>query len=183
MGLDAKDKIEQLPDINPLIEAARASNVQLLTSQSIDQLLSLVPINQVKSEESKNFSKKAQVTLPAPDNPSPIGRVIAPISGNEISPAPRPHGLSHYSLEDFPMLAKDIDSEIEVHFDITGNSVTEGKLSDIKSFFNSRLSQIRNLMIEGRSLPRRPISNAEAYRNRQRYSSNEYEITIVGLVS
>ena len=47
-------------------------------------------------------------------------------SSNEISPAPRPHGLSHYSLEDFPMSAKDIDSEIEVHFDITGNSVTEG---------------------------------------------------------
>ena len=183
MGLDAKDKIEQLVDINPLIEAARASNVQLLTSQSIDQLLSLVSIEQVTSEESHNFSKKSQVTLPTPDNPSPIGRVIAPVSSNEISPAPRPHGLSHYSIDDFPMLAKDIDSEIEVHFDITGNSVTEGKLSDIKSFFNSRLSQIRNLMIEGRALPRRPISNAEAYRNRQRYTSNEYEITIVGLVS
>ena len=183
MGLDAKDKIEQLVDINPLIEAARASNVQLLTSQSIDQLLSLVSIEQVTSEESHNFSKKSQVTLPTPDNPSPIGRVIAPVSSNEISPAPRPHGLSHYSIDDFPMLAKDIDSEIEVHFDITGNSVTEGKLSDIKSFFNSRLSQIRNLMIEGRALPRRPTSNAEAYRNRQRYTSNEYEITIVGLVS
>ncbi len=183
MGLDAKDKIEQLVDINPLIEAARASNVQLLTSQSIDQLLSLVSIEEVTSEESHNFSKKSQVTLPTPDNPSPIGRVIAPVSSNEISPAPRPHGLSHYSIDDFPMLAKDIDSEIEVHFDITGNSVTEGKLSDIKSFFNSRLSQIRNLMIEGRALPRRPISNAEAYRNRQRYTSNEYEITIVGLVS
>ena len=183
MGLDAKDKIEQLVDINPLIEAARASNVQLLTSQSIDQLLSLVSIEQVTSEESHNFSKKSQVTLPTPDNPSPIGRVIAPVSSNEISPAPRPHGLSHYSIDDFPMLAKDIDSEIEVHFDITGNSVTEGKLSDIKSFFNSRLTQIRNLMIEGRALPRRPISNAEAYRNRQRYTSNEYEITIVGLVS
>ena len=183
MGLDAKDKIEQLVDINPLIEAARASNVQLLTSQSIDQLLSLVSIEQVTSEESHNFTKKSQVTLPTPDNPSPIGRVIAPVSSNEISPAPRPHGLSHYSIDDFPMLAKDIDSEIEVHFDITGNSVTEGKLSDIKSFFNSRLSQIRNLMIEGRALPRRPISNAEAYRNRQRYTSNEYEITIVGLVS
>ena len=183
MGLDAKDKIEQLPDINPLIEAARASNVQLLTSQSIDQLLSLVSIEHVTTEESKNFLKKSQATLPTPDNPSPIGRVIAPISSNEISPAPRPHGLSHYSIDDFPMLAKDIDSEIEVHFDITGNSVTEGKLSDIKSFFNSRLSKIRNLMIEGRALPRRPISNAEAYRNRQRYTSNEYEITIVGLVS
>jgi len=183
IGLDAKDKIEQLVDINPLIEAAHSSNVKLLTTQSIDQLLSLVSIDEVISEDLQNPTKKSQATLPTPDNPSPIGRVIAPISGNEISPAPRPHGLSHYSLEDFPMLAKDIDSEIEVHFDITGNSVTEGKLSDIKSFFNSRLSQIRNLMIEGRSLPRRPISNAEAYRNRQRYSSNEYEITIVGLVS
>ena len=183
MGLDAKNKIEQLVDINPLIEAANSSNVKFLTTQSIDQLLSLVSIDEVISEESANSTKKSQATLPAPDNPSPIGRVIAPISSNEISPAPRPHGLAQYSLEDFPMLAKDIDSEIEVHFDITGNSVTEGKLSDIKSFFNSRLSQIRNLMIEGRSLPRRPISNAEAYRNRQRYSSNEYEITIVGLVS
>ena len=183
MGLDAKNKIEQLVDINPLIEAANSSNVKFLTTQSIDQLLSLVSIDEVISEESANSKKKSQATLPAPDNPSPIGRVIAPISSNEISPAPRPHGLAQYSLEDFPMLAKDIDSEIEVHFDITGNSVTEGKLSDIKSFFNSRLSQIRNLMIEGRSLPRRPISNAEAYRNRQRYSSNEYEITIVGLVS
>ena len=183
IGLDAKDKIEQLVDINPLIEAAHSSNVKLLTTQSIDQLLSLVSIDEVISEDLQNPTKKSQATLPNPDNPSPIGRVIAPISGNEISPAPRPHGLSHYSLEDFPMLAKDIDSEIEVHFDITGNSVTEGKLSDIKSFFNSRLSQIRNLMIEGRSLPRRPISNADAYRNRQRYSSNEYEITIVGLVS
>ena len=183
IGLDAKDKIEQLVDINPLIEAAHSSNVKLLTTQSIDQLLSLVSIDEVISEDLQNPTKKSQATLPTPDNPSPIGRVIAPISSNEISPAPRPHGLSHYSLEDFPMLAKDIDSEIEVHFDITGNSVTEGKLSDIKSFFNSRLSQIRNLMIEGRSLPRRPISNADAYRNRQRYSSNEYEITIVGLVS
>ena len=183
IGLDAKYKIEQLVDINPLIEAAHSSNVKLLTTQSIDQLLSLVSIDEVISEDLQNPTKKSQATLPTPDNPSPIGRVIAPISSNEISPAPRPHGLSHYSLEDFPMLAKDIDSEIEVHFDITGNSVTEGKLSDIKSFFNSRLSQIRNLMIEGRSLPRRPISNADAYRNRQRYSSNEYEITIVGLVS
>ena len=144
IGLDAKDKIEQLVDINPLIEAAHSSNVKLLTTESIDQLLSLVSIDEVISEDLQNPTKKSQATLPTPDNPSPIGRVIAPISGNEISPAPRPHGLSHYSLEDFPMLAKDIDSEIEVHFDITGNSVTEGKISDIKSLFNSRLRQIRN---------------------------------------
>ncbi len=183
MGLDAKNKIEQLVDINPLIEAARSSKVQLLTAQTIDELLSLVPSDKQITEVPQSPSKKSQVTLPTPDNPSPIGRVLAPVSNSDISPPPRPHGLSHYSLEDFPMLAKDVDSQIEVHFDITGNSVTEGKLSDIKSLFNSRLSKIRNLMIEGRCLPRRPISNAEAYRNRQRYSSNEYEVTIVGLVS
>ena len=183
MGLDAKNKIEQLVDINPLIEAARSSKVQLLTAQTIDELLSLVPSDKQITEAPQSPSKKSQVTLPTPDNPSPIGRVLAPVSNRDISPPPRPHGLSHYSLEDFPMLAKDVDSQIEVHFDITGNSVTEGKLSDIKSLFNSRLSKIRNLMIEGRCLPRRPISNAEAYRNRQRYSSNEYEVTIVGLVS
>lgn len=177
---DAKEKIESLDNLSALIEAANASNVKILNSRSIDQLLSLVP---PKIENSQVSIKTSQATLPAPDNPSAIGRVIAPISSNDISIAPRPHGLSHYSLHDFPMLAKDIDSEIEIHFDITGNSITEGKLSDIKSFFNSRLSKIRNLMIEGRSLPRRPISNAEAYRNRQRYSSSEYEITIVGLVS
>ena len=177
---DAKEKIESLDNLSALIEAANASNVKILNSRSIDQLLSLVP---PKIENSHASIKTSQATLPAPDNPSAIGRVIAPISSNDISIAPRPHGLSHYSLHDFPMLAKDIDSEIEIHFDITGNSITEGKLSDIKSFFNSRLSKIRNLMIEGRSLPRRPISNAEAYRNRQRYSSSEYEITIVGLVS
>ena len=177
---DAKEIIESLDYLSSLIEAANASNVKILNSRSIDQLLSLVP---PKIENSQVSIKTSQATLPAPDNPSAIGRVIAPISSNDISIAPRPHGLSHYSLHDFPMLAKDIDSEIEIHFDITGNSITEGNLSDIKSFFNSRLSKIRNLMIEGRSLPRRPISNAEAYRNRQRYSSSEYEITIVGLVS
>ena len=105
MGLEAKEKIEQLVDINPLIEAANSSNVQFLTVKSIDELLSLVSIDESITEELQISHKKSQVTLPTPDNPSPIGRVIAPISSNEISPAPRPHGLSHYSLEDFPMLA------------------------------------------------------------------------------
>ncbi len=183
MSQDAKKKIEALDDLSPLIEAANLSKINILNSQSIDQLLSLVPTAKVEPVSVPVSIKTSQATLPAADNPSPIGRVIAPISSPEISVSPRTHGLSHYNLNDFPMLAKDVDSEIEVHFDITGNSVTEGKLSDIKSLFNSRLSKIRNLMIEGRSLPRRPISNAEAYRNRQRFSSSEYEITIVGLVS
>ena len=80
------------------------------------------------------------------------------------------------------MLARDVDAEIEVHFDITGNSTTEGKMGDMQSCFSDRLRQIRQMMLTFHSLPRRPISNAEAWRNKQRHSSNEYEITLVGLV-
>ena len=79
------------------------------------------------------------------------------------------------------MQAKEIDSEIQIHFDITGKSRTEGAISDIQNCFNSRLSQIRNLMMSNRILPRKPISISEAWRNRQRYSSIDYEITLVGL--
>ena len=43
MGRDAQTKIEELTNLAPLIEAANASNTRLLTSQSIDELLSIVP--------------------------------------------------------------------------------------------------------------------------------------------
>ena len=39
------------------------------------------------------------------------------------------------------MHATDVDSEIEIHFDITGNSVTEGKMSDMRSCFTDRLEE------------------------------------------
>ena len=51
-------------------------------------------------------------------------------------------------------------------------------MGDMQSCFSDRLRQI----VDDDCLPRRPISNTEAWRNRQRHSSNEYEITLVGLV-
>ncbi|MFL2957559.1 MAG: hypothetical protein ACJZ4Z_02060 [Candidatus Thalassarchaeaceae archaeon] len=36
-------------------------------------------------------------------------------------------------------------------------------------------------MMSNGILPRKPISISEAWRNRQRYSSKDYEITLVGL--
>jgi len=56
-------------------------------------------------------------------------------------------------------------------------------MTDIQSFFADRLKQIRNLLITGGALPRRPVSIAEAWRNRQRHTSKDYEITLVGLAS
>ena len=125
----------------------------------------------------------AQATLSEPESKSPIGRVLAPVRSTASSPPPRPQGSSDYSTADFPMEARDVDAEIDVHFDITGQSTTEGRLSDIQSCFRSRLTQIRDMMLTSRTLPRRPMSNVEAWRNRQRHNSKDYEVTIVGLVS
>jgi DNA polymerase II small subunit len=76
------------------------------------------------------------------------------------------------------MLAKDIDMELDIHFDITGQSVTEGRMEDILSCFNDRLKTIKRFLIQG-GLPARPISISELVSsNRHRDGS----ATIIGLV-
>ncbi|DAC65682.1 MAG TPA: hypothetical protein D7I15_04680 [Candidatus Poseidoniales archaeon] len=188
MGQEAKNKIEALPSLSPLFEAAAASETRLLTGQVIDELLAFVPTEATIEASAPTplappITQTLQATLARPETGEVIGRTIAPVSSSEPAPPPRPHGLEHYRLEDFPMQARDVDAEIEIHFDITGASKTEGKMTDIQSFFSDRLKQIRNLMITGGALPRRPVSVAEAWRNRQRHTSKDYEITLVGLAS
>ena len=182
IGRKSQEAIQELEDIQPLIEAARSSGVKILDFRTVSELLAMstkVQTGPIVSDSSKT----EQVSLPSPDSPSPIGRTIAPSKSLEMAPAPRPHGLDHYSLVDFPMVATDVDSEIEIHFDITGNSVTEGKMSDMRSCFTDRLQRIRAMMVSSNTLPRRPVPASEAWRNRQRHSSREYEVTLVGLAT
>ena len=109
-------------------------------------------------------------------------RIIAPINEREILSPPRPHGLADYNLSAFPMLAKDVDMELDIHFDITGNSITEGKMYDILSCFNNRLETIRKMLIDSRILPyKRPTRVAEVTGNKSRYRSDG--CTMIGLVS
>ena len=177
----ARGRIEELPSLLPLIEAANSSGVHLLNESTVEELMAIVPSESLIEEPP--VTTTAQATLSEPESKSPIGRVLAPVRSTASSPPPRPQGSSDYSTEDFPMEARDVDAEIEVHFDITGQSTTEGKLSDIQSCFRSRLAQIRDMMLASRTLPRRPMSNVEAWRNRQRHNSKDYEVTVVGLVS
>tara|TARA_B100000959_G_scaffold282413_1_gene348737 strand:- start:3234 stop:4856 length:1623 start_codon:yes stop_codon:yes gene_type:complete len=177
----ARSAIEELPSLLPLIEAANSSGVNLLNGSTVEELLSLVP-NDSEVTKATSVTPK-QATLSSSDEESPLGRVLAPVRSTPTSNPPRPLGSTGYSIDDFPLEANEIDSEIEVHFDITGNSTTEGRLSDIKSCFRSRLSQIREMMLSSGALPRRPARNSEVWRNRGRYNSKDYEITIVGLVS
>ena len=124
LGKEAQAKIESLSEVSPLIEAAQRSKVVLLNEQTVDEMLSLVP-KQPQSSETP-ASAPQQATLADPESGSAIGRIIAPASSPAMSPPTRRHGLEHFSLDDFPLLAKDVDAEIEIHFDITGNSTTEG---------------------------------------------------------
>ena len=105
MGRDAQTKIEQLTNLGPLIEAANASETRLLTSQSIDELLSIVPTEETLTESNPEMqinSPALQATLARPETGQAIGRTIAPITPNEPLPVPRPHGLDHYRMQDFP---------------------------------------------------------------------------------
>lgn len=177
----AVTKIETLQSVIPLIEAANSSGVRLLNASTVEELLAIAPPE--PSDAVKHQKVLSQSTLSKSENDQPIGRVLAPVRSTNLSQTPSPRDSSGYSVEDFPMEANEVESDIEVHFDITGNSSTEGRISDMQSCFRSRLSQIREMMLSGGVLPRRPMRNSEAWRNRRRYNSKDYEITIVGLAS
>ena len=156
IGRKSQEIIQDLEDIQPLIEAARSSAVKILDYRTVNELLSMSTRTLVEPLVS-DFQRTEQVSLPSPDSHSPIGRTIAPAKSLDLAPPPRPHGLEHYSLADFPMEATDVDSEIEIHFDITGNSITEGKMSDMRACFTDRLQRIRSMMVASNTLPRRPV--------------------------
>ena len=175
----AVGKLENLQSVIPIIEAANTSGVRLLNSTTIDELLAISSSD--LEDPSGTDRPLEQSTLPSNQQEKTHGRILAPVgpsSGNQI---PRPRPSSGFNVSDFPLEASEVDSDIEIHFDITGSSSTEGRIVDMQSCFKSRLNQIREIMLNHRSLPRRPITNSEAWRNRGRYNSKDLEITIVGL--
>ena len=113
----------------------------------------------------------------------PMGRVIAPIVKPEPKPAVRPHGLPHFSTDGFPLAADEIECDLDVHFDITGNSTTEGKMEDILSCFNSRLEKLKRILVQSGRLRNRPTDVNSVIRNQFRYGSSSQTATIIGLVN
>ena len=70
MGRDAQTKIEKLANLSPLIEAATASSTRVLTSQSIDELLTIVPTEETITETDspvQTSSQTLQATLARPE--------------------------------------------------------------------------------------------------------------------
>ena len=159
--------LEPLDSIEPIIIAAFENNITgFLDEKTIEHLFTISGIKAVNDTISLEKNN---------------ARVIAPINEKETTPTTRPHGLSHYDLAAFPMEARDVDMELEVHFDITGNSITEGRMSDILSCFNDRLTTIKKMIIDSRILPFRPTQIGEVSMNKPRY--REEDCSLIGIVN
>ena len=115
--------------------------------------------------------------------PNDLGRVIAPISNPEPLDIHFRNNLPDWKESDFSEIANDAPTDILVHYDITGKSITEGKMGDINACFNDRLSQIRKMIVKNSKLPRKYSEVARLQRESSRYQGYENMAVAIGLVN
>ena len=123
-----------------VIQAANALNLSggMLTSDMLDSMVAHT------SGQSSPSPRASIVSQPAED----LARTVAPILEPQPIDIQFRNNLPDWNQSDFSMHASDAPSDITVHFDITGNSTTEGKMTDITACFNDRLNSIRKLIIQ-----------------------------------
>ena len=114
---------------------------------------------------------------------SDLGRTIAPIAEPEPLDIQFRKNLPDWKESDFSEQASDAPKDILVHYDITGNSTTEGKMSDITSCFSDRLQSIRKMIIQNSRLPRTPTEIARLHAESSRYQGYENKAVAIGLVN
>ena len=106
-----------------------------------------------------------------------LGRTIAPINEPEPLDIQFRNNLPDWKESDFSEHASDASTDIVVHYDITGNSTTEGKMTDITSCFSDRLQSIRKMIIQNSRLPRTPTEIARLHAESSRYQG--YELSLI----
>ena len=150
-----------------------------LTGETLDQMVQ--HWQQKGTPLQSSISSTVNTTSPAPAND--LGRSIAPVTAPEPIDIQFRNNLPDWKTSDFSELAVDAPSEIEIHYDITGNSITEGKMSDITSCFNDRLQSIRKMIIQNSNLPRKPTEIARLHAESSRYQGYENKAVAIGLVN
>ena len=106
----ALEKLEKLQNVLPLIEAANSSGVRLLNEATVDELLAISSSPTESPDETQK--SLSQSTLPRPEQDTPHGRVLAPILPTSDITIPRPRSSSGFNSSDFPLEAREVDSEI-----------------------------------------------------------------------
>jgi len=138
------------------------------------------PIGLINDLRAKGVKGKLTIEMIPSGNP---GRVIAPIMEPQIEDISMRNNMPDWNRSDFPMDAVDAMIDIKVHYDITGNSTTEGKMGDITNAFNDRLEKLRKLIISNSNLPRRPMDIARLYQERSRFQGRDNLAVAIGLVN
>ena len=96
MGREAQTKIEELTNLSPLIEAATASSTRLLTSQSIDELLTIVPTEETITESNPEMKLP---TLQATWQDLKLVKLLEGQSRQSLRMSPRLHlGLMDWTI-------------------------------------------------------------------------------------
>ncbi len=121
----SREQIDKLSDLESLIKAANSSGITLLNEQTMSELLSIISQKEGPKEDKKKYS--SQQTFSVENDGKIFGRQIAPVKENINSEQIPNDFISNKQLENLSVDARDIATEIEINFDVTGNSVTEGK--------------------------------------------------------
>lgn len=164
-----------------IMQQLRAAGIPLAPKSLVDFLLThenpQSHIDMIRKEGKNVFTQKVPALTNSP------GRVIAPILEPKTEDISMRNNMPDWRREDFPMDAVDAIVNVEVHYDITGNSITEGKMGDINDAFNDRLERLRKLIIANSRLPRRPIEIARLQAERSRFQGRENVAVAIGLVN
>ena len=164
-----------------IMQHLRAAGIPLVSRPVMDFLVAHPdPVSMIKEMKSSGMNGLAITVDSLTRNP---GRVIAPIAAPEPEQISMRNNMPDWKREDFPMDAIDAMIDIKVHYDITGNSITEGKMGDINDAFNDRLERLRKLIIANSNLPRRPMDIARLQAEKSRFQGRENIAVAIGLVN
>ena len=167
---ETKEKLLTLSNPIAVLEQGSEIGFQrgMLTIELLDEMIaSTVP---KQTNETEKISQ-------------PIGRTIAPIKEPEPVNIQYRNNLPDWSDKDFSGIATDVDNDILVHYDITGNSTTEGKMGHIQACFNDRLDSIRKMIVKNSRLPRKPQEIGRLNAEYRRYQGYENLAVAIGLVN
>ncbi|MBT5844550.1 MAG: hypothetical protein HOH79_06170, partial [Euryarchaeota archaeon] len=159
-----RSQLLQLDDLEGVLNCAGSIGFHkgFLTLEILNSLLEVWTQNQ-----DERLTPVQPVT--AKETPPVLGRTIAPIKAPEPLDMKFRNNLPDWNTADFSENASDAPSDILVHYDITGNSITEGKMSDITSCFTDRLQSIRKMIIQNSRLPRTPTEISRLHAESSRY--------------
>ncbi len=176
---DARARILEQP--NPLEYAQNIVSLHrepgLLTEAILHQLESTT-----NKEKPVDIPSKPQEHV-LQTHPKDLARIVAPIHEPEPLDLEFRNNLPDWKSEDFTTLASDVETDLTVHFDITGQSLTEGKLTDITACFNDRLTRIRKMIEANSNLPRKSQEISKLLQETYRYQGYENIAVAIGLVN